>query len=236
VSVVLSRLKSSARGANVDGTVQVKVTSVTDVATGNYIYVIDGGFGLARRRLAAAGTLGVKVDYTVLLLWNATAGAAATVSAAVAGGGTAQGSALFGSLVVAAVSSHASSNGNVMLAAGMASVTATASAPSTLPPPPPAPFNVTPVALGVIGALLAAAAGSLALDRLVLRPRREARMQMERELAAAEAAEVALEAEAAKLPVFWGEAQVQPLKHLQPEERALRHKLARIVPFDAPHR
>jgi hypothetical protein len=144
----------------------VTITSITDVATGNYIYqVANPG---ARRLSGAPGSQGIKVDFVTQVPPSVAGGAAVASTLAAAVGPSGSGAAGFQTAVV----TRAAASGNPQLAGGFVGVTAAAAAPS-IASPAPKPKTVDGVPLGAaiggaVGALVAAVFVGIAA-RIVLR-------------------------------------------------------------------
>jgi hypothetical protein len=141
----------------------VTITSITDVATGNFIYqVANPG---ARRLSGAPGSQGVKVDFVTQVPPTVTGGAALASTLAAAVGPSGSGAAGFQSAVV----TRAAASSNSQLAGGFVGVTATATAPSVALPAPKVDGDPLGAAIGgAVGALVVAVFVGIAA-RFVLR-------------------------------------------------------------------
>jgi hypothetical protein len=227
LSVISKRV--SVTGQETDG-MDVKVRSVKVLKTGETIFYAVGR-DAARRRLQSAA--GVKVDYTVIMLWNVSS-ASGTV-AEIAKGTAAQST--FASEVAKTVQSTAAASGNADLAAGMIGVTAKAALPTLPIPPTPVPSPV-PAILGALFSIAFSATG------YIFYKRRSAKIAIEKEelekFEADQRAQIEAERVRAELGarVMWGDNYVPFLTTHDLIRLKLDHreKLSRILPEDAPHR
>lgn len=227
LSVISKRVSQTGQETN---GMDVKIRSVKVLATGETIFYAVGR-DAARRRLQSAS--GVKVDYTVIMLWNVSS-ASGTVTE-IAKGTAAQST--FASEVAKTVQSTAAASGNANLAAGMIGVTAKAALPTLPIPPVPVPSPV-PAILGALFSIAFSATG------YIFYKRRSAKIAIEKEelerFEADQRAQIEAERVRAELgtQVMWGDNHVPFLTTHDLIRLKLDHrdKLSRIFPEDAPHR
>jgi hypothetical protein len=136
-SSVTASLNAAAAGGNSSGgsKCSVAITGITDVATGAQLYSAPGS---RRRRLVAApGSMGVSVQYAVLLPPGANVAAVTAAVRPAASGSSSAASAAFTASVVATVKQLSAASGDVTLSAGFGAATAAAAAPTARPTPVP---------------------------------------------------------------------------------------------------
>jgi len=125
-------------------TVQVAVTSITDVATTEVLFTGTGG----SRRLAAAGSQGVTVAYAVLVPSGSSVTATSVQAAILPSGAN---SVAFAQSVTTNIATAAAASSSPAIQAGLSSPTAAAATPAAAPAPPAAassPPNILGAAIG----------------------------------------------------------------------------------------